>query len=116
MPMRLLVTTQAISRVTTMQVRNVPIWWLDTKVRATLKPPLSPNGEAGLIWIGGRILSDQPKRNSDTGSVKIITKPRGQAVILRLHTPSNPPSTAPTSTPPTSETSTGAPHTFDISK
>src|SRR5207237_2343082 len=114
--MRVLVTTKPMRSVTRMQVMNVPIWWLDTNVRATLNPPLSPNGDAGLIWIGGRILSDHPNRNSDTVSVKIMTKPRGHWVILRLHNPSRAPNAAPTSTPPRSETSTGAPHTFDIWK
>src|SRR5436853_7720019 len=114
MPMRVLETTKPMPSVTRMQVRNVPIWWLDTKVRANLKPPLSPNGDAGLTWIGGRILSDQPKRNSDAVSVKIITNPRGHSVILRLHKPRSPPSTPPTTRPPSRATSTGAPQTFDI--
>src|SRR5581483_2869486 len=73
-------------------------------------------GEAGLTWIGGRILSDQPKRNRETVSVKIMTKPRGQSVILRLHTPRIAPMAAPTSTPPTRETRTAAPETLDISQ
>src|SRR5687767_6572382 len=114
--MRLLVTIQAISSVTRMQVRNVPIWWLDTKVRATLKPPLSPNGDAGATWTGGRILSDQPKRNSVTVRVKIMTKPRGQADILRLQSPSSAPAAAPISSPPSRATNTGAPQTLDIWK
>src|SRR5436853_279905 len=91
MPMRVLETTKPMPSVTRMQVRNVPIWWLDTKVRANLKPPLSPNGDAGLIWIGGRILSDQPKRNSDTLSVKNITKHRGDRGTQRLQSPSSRP-------------------------
>ena len=49
-------------------------------------------------------------------SVKIITKPRGHCVILRLHSPSSAPMNAPTATPPNRATMTGAPHTFDIWK
>src|SRR2546421_12863589 len=87
MPMRVFDTTKPMSSVTRMQVMNVPIWWLDTNVRATLNPPLSPNGDAGLIWIGGGVLFAHPHPDRDTRKDKKIDKTPRPRARLRVYNP-----------------------------